>query len=229
MSGLAAGADQIVNVQWPAALVPPEFVMVGMTNVTWHPCLLVECSPLDGPATGGNHVADSNSLAQKNISIVYTDAGTDFAMAIVAGNEENLSECLILEIDRGYLPREVSLYVDLVNPALKRKLRTWLAAEREKSSDGRWQEKPQGIGLQRVVAGARAARQARQITIGHHRGQEVAFLSPRGKTRIPICGGPGTLHAIIVDGRGWYASARVVVHHSAEQRRKVDCQRLASS
>jgi hypothetical protein len=123
VSGIPAGTDQIVNVEWPAALIPPETIMVGTTNVRWHPCLLVECSPLDGPTTGGNHVWDSNSLAQKNITIVYADVETDFAMGIVVGSEENLSEYLVLEIDRGYLPRQVELYVDLVSPILMRRLR----------------------------------------------------------------------------------------------------------
>jgi hypothetical protein len=44
-------------------------------------------------------------------------------MGIVVGSEENLSEYLVLEIDRGYLPRQVELYVDLVSPILMRRLR----------------------------------------------------------------------------------------------------------
>jgi hypothetical protein len=235
VSGIAAGADQIVNVQWPTALIPPETVMVGMSNVTWHPCLLVECSPLDGPTTGGNHVWDSNSLGQKNISIVYSDATTDFASAIVAGSEENLSEYLILEIDRGYLPREVQLYVDLVNPILKRRLRTGFKPPKEKPGEqviemtpelnpeikltngfrvaietesprergggGLAVHMPQATRLE-PMAPARLSRrtQPKPYSIGHYKGSEVVFLAARGKTQIPIFGGPGTLHPLIVGG-----------------------------
>ena len=188
VSGLAAGADTIVNVQWPTALIPPATVTVGMTLVHWHPCLLVECSPLDGPTTGGNHVWDSNSLAQKNISIVYTDISTDFAVGMVVGNLENRSEFLVLELDRGYLPREVRLYVDLVNPILKRRLLTNMDQEEWRTFElypGRLN---------------RRAAQRKPFEIGHYKGREVAYLAPRTKTQVPIYGGPGTLHPVIIGG-----------------------------
>lgn len=188
VTGLAAGANQIVNVQWPINLIPPEFVMVGMTNVQWHPCLLVECSPLDGPTTGGNHVWDSNSLAQKNISIVYTDLSTDFAIAMVVGNLENRSEFLVLEINRGYLPREVRLYVDLVNPILKRRLLGNLEQE-----EWRTFELYPGRPTRRMA-------QRKPFEIGHYEGRDVAFLAPRTKTQVPIYGGAGTLHPVIIGG-----------------------------
>ena len=101
ITGLAAGADQIVSIRWPSGLVPPETVMVGGAPVHWHPCLLAEITPHDGPAATGTHVWDDNNLAQKNISIVAADSGSDFAIAIVVGNETNESEKLILEVNRG--------------------------------------------------------------------------------------------------------------------------------
>jgi len=125
VTGLAPGADQIVNVQWPAGLIPPADVMVGMTNVHWHPCLLVEVTPHDGPTPTGNHVWDDNNLAQKNISIVGTDTGSDFSFASVIGNEENHADYLLLDINRGNLPKEVELYVNLLDPLLRRRLRTF--------------------------------------------------------------------------------------------------------
>ncbi|MGQ0642004.1 MAG: S8 family serine peptidase [Gemmatimonadaceae bacterium] len=194
ISGLAAGTDQIVNVQWPTALIPPEFVMMGMVNVKWHPCLLVECSPLDGPTTG-NHVWDSNSLAQKNIAIVYTDALADFASAIIVGNEENLSECIFLEIDRGYLPRQVTLYVDLVSPQLRRRLRAWLASEKARGTLA-----PSYTAVHALSYGSVATVVARKpFTLGHFNGREVVFLSRR-TARVPICAGAGALSPIIVGG-----------------------------
>jgi hypothetical protein len=187
VTGLGPGADQIVNVQWPTPLIPPENVMVGMTNVHWHPCLLVECSPLDGPTTG-NHVWDSNSLAQKNISIVYADMSSDFAVGMVVGHFENRSEYLILELNRGNLPREVRLYVDLVNPILKRRLLSGLKQEEWRTFElypGRLTPR---------------ATQRKPFEIGHYKGREVALLAPRTRTQVPIFGGPATLHPVIIGG-----------------------------
>ncbi len=194
ISGLAAGAEQIVNVQWPTALVPPEFVMMGMVNVKWHPCLLVECSPLDGPTTG-NHVWDSNSLAQKNISIVYSDAATDFASALVVGNEENPSDCIFLEIDRGYLPPQVTLYVDLVNPRLRRRLRAWLASEQTGPTVA--SSYAETHSLSRRAAATPIVR--KPFRLGHYDGREVVFVSHR-RVIVPICAGAGVLSPIIVGG-----------------------------
>ena len=125
VSGIAPGAEAIVNVLWPEALIPPQTVMVGGMSVNWHPCLLVEVSPHDGPPPAGNHVWDNNNLAQKNISIVYADAddAPDFAMAAVMGHPENRAGSLVLEVDRSRLPRSVELYVDLVEEHLIRHLR----------------------------------------------------------------------------------------------------------
>lgn len=236
VSGVPAGSEQIVNVQWPAALIPPATVTIGTTTVTWHPCLLVECSPLDGPTTGGNHVWDSNSLCQKNIEIVYADAATDFAAAMVLGNEENMSEYLILEIDRGYLPREVKLYVDLINPALKRRLRYGFQPEKEPAGEQLVEVTPERGSEFKLAGGFRVAIEAeptvapnggglalrspaatrlepmpaarltrrtsglKPFTIGHHRGNEVVFCAARGKTQIPVYGGAGTLHPIVIGG-----------------------------
>ncbi len=193
VSGILPGEEAIVNVEWPAAMIPPEDVMVGMTSVHWHPCLLVECSPLDGPSAG-THVWESNSLAQKNISIIYTDTdgSNDFAMGIVAGHEENMSEFLVLEIDRGYLPRNVRLYVDLVSPILKRRLREGFKPCGCKESDS--------CGDRGSVLTGRDGEGVKPYVIGHHEGREVVFLASRGKTRIPIYGGPGTLSPIVVGG-----------------------------
>ncbi len=75
---LAAGATTTVNVQWPAALVPPD--------AGWHPCLLVDTSPNDGLAPGGNEVRQHNNLAQKNITIVNARRGEVVDLRFIAGS-----------------------------------------------------------------------------------------------------------------------------------------------
>ncbi len=71
VDNLGPGADTIVKLTWPAALIPPEEVTVGGVDVRWHPCLLLESSPHDGPAPapGAIAVRADNNLAQRNISI----------------------------------------------------------------------------------------------------------------------------------------------------------------
>ena len=83
---VAAGADGFITFEWTADLIPPETVLVDGIAVEWHPCLLVEVSPHDGFAPTGNHVWDDNNLAQKNISIVYSDSGSDNASFVMLGN-----------------------------------------------------------------------------------------------------------------------------------------------
>ncbi|HYO12946.1 MAG TPA: S8 family serine peptidase, partial [Thermoanaerobaculia bacterium] len=220
-TGLAPGADTIVSVRWPEALVPPETVMVGPNTVHWHPCLLLEVAPHDGPAPTGNHVWDDNNLTQKNISIVYTDAGTDFAVGIVAGHRRSREALQILEIDRGTLPRQVRLFVDLVDPRLKERLRqigdpsgapdeddgcrvTFLEETRlllDCPGEGRGEmvlTVPPQTRLERVLP--KASRKDYNFTLGTFQGREVAFLAGRGKTRIPLAAGRGALTPIIVGG-----------------------------
>ncbi|MBK8566722.1 MAG: S8 family serine peptidase [Saprospiraceae bacterium] len=86
VNAVAAGTDGIVTLEWQSHLIPPQTVVVRGIAVTWHPCLLVEVSPQDGFTPTGNHVWDNNNLAQKNISIIYPDAGGDNAMMTVLGN-----------------------------------------------------------------------------------------------------------------------------------------------
>ena len=89
IDNLGIGADRIVKMTWPEALIPPLTVVVGGATVFWHPCLLLEVSPHDGPAmdTSVTAVRGSNNLAQRNIAIddIQPDAdGKWFGM--VAGS-----------------------------------------------------------------------------------------------------------------------------------------------
>ncbi len=88
ITDLAPGADQIVKFTWPAALVPPEDVVVSGATVHWHPCLLLEASPHDGPAPIGGlavPVQGDNNIAQRNIQITYTDENADAFTGMVIG------------------------------------------------------------------------------------------------------------------------------------------------
>lgn len=96
---VAAGADDFVTFEWDANLIPPETVLVDGINVRWHPCILVEVSPHDGFVATGNHVWDDNNLAQKNISIVYSDSGSDNASFIMLGNPaKNRAKSIKVEV-----------------------------------------------------------------------------------------------------------------------------------
>jgi Subtilase family len=204
VTGLAAGADQIVNVEWPAGLIPPDTVTVGMSTVHWHPCLLAEVTPHDGPVPTGNHVWDDNNLAQKNITIVGTDAGQDFSFATVIGNEHNPAEYLVLEINRGRLPKEVELYVNLLDPLLRRRLRTFDQWKQESPPTG-WISEVQWV---KSVA-ARAS-----WRIGWYQSQEVVVLLPQPKVHVPVVAGTGRVTPLVVGGivgRGAHAGVYEVV------------------
>ena len=62
LPSVPAGGSSVAKVVWPATLIPPA--------AGWHPCVLVEVSPHDGPAAAGPHVWERNNLAQKNLTIV---------------------------------------------------------------------------------------------------------------------------------------------------------------
>jgi hypothetical protein len=105
LDNLAAGADQIVKFTWPQALVPPETVVVSGANVRWHPCLLVEASPHDGPAPIGGlsvPVQGNNNIAQRNIEIDNVgDAGSDLFVGMIAGTRDDVGiATLILDATR---------------------------------------------------------------------------------------------------------------------------------
>jgi Subtilase family len=92
IDNLAVGADQIVKFTWPQALIPPELVMVSGVNVRWHPCLLLEVSPHDGPSPAGGVIAvrSDNNLAQRNITIEETDSDSDAFVGMVAGTLDSI-------------------------------------------------------------------------------------------------------------------------------------------
>lgn len=188
--GVAPGADQIVSVEWPSGLIPPATVTVGTSTVYWHPCLLVEVTPHDGPMPTGNHVWDDNNLAQKNITIVGTDAGQDFEFATVIGNEENGADYLLFEVIRGRLPKQVSLFVNLLNPLLRRRLRTF----------DQWKQEPTLVSRLGEVQWMKSVAVRPSWRIGWHQGQEVVFLMPQPKVQVPVVAGKGIVTPLVIGG-----------------------------
>jgi len=203
VTAVAPGAEQIVSIEWPVGLIPPETVMVGGSPVHWHPCLLAEVTPHDGPAATGNHVWDDNNLAQKNISIVDADAGTDFQFAIVVGNEFNTAKSLVLEVNRGRLPKSVELYVDLVDPILRRRLRVFAekpGREPGLRPAGRWGVRDPGGLLTAPVPPKLALQRHEGWQLGFRDGREIVLLEPRTKVQLPTFIDPGRPHALVIGG-----------------------------
>lgn len=210
---LAAGASTIVNVEWPANLVPPQKVTVNGTPVKWHPCLLVEISPHDGPAAKGPHVWDDNNLAQKNVTIAYPDNMNDnnFAAAIVMGNDSNQSSKLDLIVDRSEVPPQVRLYVELLD---RTAMDTLIRCLREDGNGGETgdysivtlledtrvsvdhpQARNPGQNILTLPAQAKllmrekefdSNRSSCNFELGSYKGKDVAWLAAQGEIRIPV-------------------------------------------
>jgi len=209
ISEIGAGADAVVTVRWPAAMVPPDSAVIGGAAVRWNPSLLVEVSPLDGPPRTGNHVWDSNNFAQKSVTLVEADAGAGFRSAIVLGDLFGGAGLLHLEVDRGQLPPQVQLYLDLVDPRLTRWVREFadrlepVAAAPPASSFALPMPGPAGTVV--MVADERraepaAARQDPIFRFGHVDGREVVLLSSRGRVEIPFGRADGPIGPIVVGG-----------------------------
>lgn len=184
---LAAGAEQIVSIEWPAGLVPPASVLVSGTPIDWHPCLLAEITPHDGPLPTGSHVWDDNNLAQKNISIVDADSG-DFASGFVIGHEFNGAKSMTLEILRGSLPKSVQLYLDLLDPILKRRIRALAERQLEPAETPtrlKPARQPGTLVLERALEGIKLPTRP-TWSLGVVAGREVVLLEPVKRVRVPI-------------------------------------------
>lgn len=201
---LAAGDDDIVPVRWPSALVPPETVDVMGSPANWHPCILVEITPQDGPAPTGNHVWDNNNLAQRNISIDYmSEDDTSFASAMVIGNFANRSNLLDLEIDRGKLPQQVKLYIDIVPPKLKDSLRRIVEVSSVEHSDdlaGKLHHLKDK--LKSKLSRWTRYRDVRHLKVGKAGGRDAVFVIDEDaqRVRIPLPRRSGELVPLIIGG-----------------------------
>ncbi|WP_305068974.1 S8 family serine peptidase [Marilutibacter chinensis] len=131
IASLGAGADTILDFPWPAALVPPEFV--GGTR--WHPCLLAEISPHTGPTPSGNLVIDNTNLAQRNVSVDYSDDdGAEHEMTGVIGAESNDDRVRRIVVPRGNLSKKARIWVRFLDPKVERAVTRMLADSRNPSA-----------------------------------------------------------------------------------------------
>lgn len=224
-SNLPAGNSDIVNIRWDQGLVPPETVTIGGVTTTWHPCLLVEISPHDGPSPTGTHVWDNNNLAQKNISIVYPDDDGAFTTAFVMGNKANKSKYFELLIDRINVPPQVQLYVQPIDPRIMRGLKDFaqktqagavsscckitLLEETRMLIDCCPDTKecckfivtlPAMTKLEMAKPSAVIDKDRYNFRIGTYKGREVLWLASQEQTRIPVFAKPGSLATIVIGG-----------------------------
>lgn len=125
IDNLAPNNDIIVKMTWNSNLIPPANVVVGGVNVTWHPCLLAEVSPHDGPAPSGAtfDVKRDNNLAQKNITIEDPgDTGDDYAVGVVAGTTDAVGVDAVI-IDRSLLPADYRVFIRIAD---QRHMSNWV-------------------------------------------------------------------------------------------------------
>jgi subtilisin family serine protease len=131
IDNLGVGADQIVKFVWPQAMIPPENVLVGSTLVHWHPCLLVEASPHDGPTPAGGiavPVQGDNNIAQRNITILNAgDSNADAFVGMVAGTRLDVGIATLV-IDARRLRGATAIRLHVADKAAMKGL--WEAARR---------------------------------------------------------------------------------------------------
>jgi hypothetical protein len=106
---LAAGAEQIARVRWSAALIPAD--------EHWHPCLLVEVTPNDGPPEAGDHVWENNNLGQKNITIVNGRRGQTLTYNFFIGSEHSVTPPASIALRRVRAPANLKVFLDAKEPA----------------------------------------------------------------------------------------------------------------
>lgn len=122
---LAAGADTIVKMTWDQALVPPSTVTVAGVPVQWHPCLLAEVSPHDGPgpsAVGSYDVKRYNDLAHKNITIDDPTFSGPSAFGVVAGTSSKAGVRSVV-LDRRLLLPAARVFIRSEDPEV---MATWI-------------------------------------------------------------------------------------------------------
>jgi hypothetical protein len=111
IDSVPATGNVIAKVRWPASLIPPA------TN--WHPCILVEVSPHDGPNTAtGEHIWENNNLGQKNISIVNAIRGTMVDFPFKFNHWEVKHPFVSLDILKVKAPSDLQLLLDVKDPKL---------------------------------------------------------------------------------------------------------------
>jgi hypothetical protein len=88
------------------------------------------------------------------------------------------------------LPKEVELYVNLLDPLLRRRLRKFDQWKQERTPTGRVGE----VQWMKSIAARSSWR------IGRHQGQEVVYLLPQPKAQVPVVAGKGRITPLVVGG-----------------------------
>lgn len=193
IDNLAAGDDEIVKFVWPQALIPPETVVVGSATVHWHPCLLVEASPHDGPAPVGGlsvPVQGNSNVAQRNIKIVNAgDSDADLFIGMIAGTRDAAGvDALIVDATRLRGATSIRLYAD--DERVMRQITTGIGrAVQEQHDPGQTGRKRRGclLSIFRLFNLARwLSKTATTGSVQHHGLDAVEIKGLRGQIEIPV-------------------------------------------
>lgn len=192
VNSLAAGDDGYVVLTWNQALIPPQTVNVSGTDVTWHPCLLVELSPHDGFAATGPFVWQNNNLAQKNISIVYPGGGGgaeegDFAAATVIGHKGDRGKIMEIEITRSKLVPDSAVYIRFTNETLMRHLE-------QQATDQSLSSNPDCLNK---LFGGKGSKAEPDLKVGEYKGNKVIWLALKEKIRFRL---PNNQYQLMIVG-----------------------------
>jgi subtilisin family serine protease len=110
IDSIPAGGNAIAKVLWESALIPPA--------QNWHPCLLVEISPHDGPAPAGQYVWENNNLGQKNITIVDVHRGQFIEFPYRFSHINARDPFVTLDIQKLKAPRGLQIFLDVKRPQM---------------------------------------------------------------------------------------------------------------
>lgn len=110
IESIPAGGNVIAQVRWEKTLIPPA--------ANWHPCLLVEVSPHDGPAPAGQYVWENNNLGQKNITIVDGRRGQLIDFPYRFSHLTAKDPFVTLNVQKVKAPRELAIFMDVKRPEL---------------------------------------------------------------------------------------------------------------
>ncbi len=108
IESIPAGGNVIAIIRWERTLIPPA--------ANWHPCLLVEVSPHDGPAPAGQYVWENNNLGQKNITIVDARRGQLIELPYRFSHITTKDPFVTLNVQKIKAPRDLPVFLDVKRP-----------------------------------------------------------------------------------------------------------------
>lgn len=110
IESIPAGGNAVAKIRWQKAMIPPA------TN--WHPCLLVEVSPHDGPAPSGAYVWENNNLGQKNITILNARRGEFVKFPYQFGHALTKDPFVTLAVQKTKVPQNWQVFLDMKQPKM---------------------------------------------------------------------------------------------------------------